>query len=56
MWPVGDFGVRNGFAKMYGLPEMPTPKALAAEGERFEPYRSIVAVWCWRAVDTVIPE
>jgi len=56
VWPTGDYGVRNGFAKMYGLPEMPTPKALQAEGDRFQPYRSLVAWWCWRAVDTVIPE
>ena len=55
VWPTGDFGVRNGYSKMYGLPEMPTPKVLDADGERFRPYRSIVAWWCWRAVDTVTP-
>jgi DNA-3-methyladenine glycosylase II len=55
VWPTGDYGVRNGYAKMYGLAEMLTPKVLEAEGERFLPYRSIVACWCWRAVDTVIP-
>jgi 3-methyladenine DNA glycosylase/8-oxoguanine DNA glycosylase len=55
VWPTGDYGVRNGYAKMYDLAEMLTPKVLEAEGERFRPYRSIVAWWCWRAVDTVIP-
>jgi DNA-3-methyladenine glycosylase II len=56
VWPTGDYGVRNGYSKMYGLPEMLTPKALQAEGDRFQPYRSLVAWWCWRAVDTVIPD
>ena len=53
VWPTGDYGVRNGFSKMYDLPEMLTPKVLEAAGEPFHPYRSIVACWCWRAVDTV---
>jgi 3-methyladenine DNA glycosylase/8-oxoguanine DNA glycosylase len=55
VWPTGDYGVRNGYAKMYGLAEMLAPKLLEVEGDRFRPYRSIVACWCWRAVDTVIP-
>jgi DNA-3-methyladenine glycosylase II len=55
VWPTGDYGVRNGYSKMYDLPEMLTPKVLEAEGERFHPYRSLVAWWCWRAVDTVTP-
>ena len=35
---------------------MPTPKQLAAEGDRFVPYRSLVAWYCWRAADTVTPD
>jgi len=56
VWPVLDFGVRSGFARMYRLDEMPTPKQLAAEGDRFVPYRSLVAWYCWRAADTVTPD
>jgi 3-methyladenine DNA glycosylase/8-oxoguanine DNA glycosylase len=56
VWPVLDFGVRSGFARMYRLDEMPTPKQLAAEGDRFTPYRSLVAWYCWRAADTVTPD
>jgi DNA-3-methyladenine glycosylase II len=56
VWPVLDFGVRSGFARMYRLDTMPTPKQLAAEGERFAPYRSLVAWYCWRAADTVTPD
>jgi DNA-3-methyladenine glycosylase II len=53
VWPTGDYGVRNGYSRMYDLPEMLTPKVLEAAGEPFRPYRSLVAWWCWRAVDTV---
>jgi DNA-3-methyladenine glycosylase II len=56
VWPVLDFGVRSGFARMYQLDTMPTPKQLAAEGDRFEPYRSLVAWYCWRAADTATPD
>ena len=53
VWPTGDFGVRNGYSKMYDLPEMLTPKGSKPRASRFQPYRSLVAWWCWRAVDTV---
>lgn len=50
VWPVDDFGVRNGWSIIYGLPEMIKPRDLAAEGERFRPHRSLVALYCWHAV------
>ena len=56
MWPVGDFGVRSGYARLYGLDAMPTAKQLEPLGEPFRPYRSLVAWWCWRTADTVTPE
>lgn len=49
--PVGDYGVRCGFAKAYGWKELPTPKELLAEGERWRPYRSIAAWYMWRVLD-----
>jgi 3-methyladenine DNA glycosylase/8-oxoguanine DNA glycosylase len=52
VWPVGDYGVRAGWARAYGLPELPSPKALLAEGERFRPYRTYAAWCCWRALET----
>jgi DNA-3-methyladenine glycosylase II len=55
VWPTLDYGVRAGYAAMYELPALPTPKQLAPEGDRFRPYRSLVAWYCWRAVDTVTP-
>lgn len=55
VWPVGDYGVRVGFAKAFGLAEVPAPTSLAPLGDRYRPYRSIVAWYCWRAVDQVQP-
>jgi 3-methyladenine DNA glycosylase/8-oxoguanine DNA glycosylase len=56
VWPVGDFGVRSGYARLYGIDPMPTAKQLEPLGDPSRPYRSLVAWWCWRAVDTVTPE
>jgi DNA-3-methyladenine glycosylase II len=55
VWPVLDFGVRAGYARLYDWPAAPTPKQLEPEGDRFRPYRSLVAWYCWRAADTVTP-
>lgn len=55
VWPVLDYGVRKGWALAYGLPELPTPKQLHPEGDRFRPYRTVVAWYCWRAVDLKLP-
>ncbi len=49
VWPVDDFGVREGYRAAYGLAERPTPRALRELGERFRPYRSVAAWYCWRA-------
>ncbi len=49
VWPTGDLGVRVGYGRAWGLTDAPTPKDLAEMGERFRPYRSVVAWYCWRA-------
>ena len=49
VWPVDDLGVRQGFAHIWSRPEIPTAKQLAPEGERFRPYRTVVARYCWTA-------
>jgi 3-methyladenine DNA glycosylase/8-oxoguanine DNA glycosylase len=51
IWPTGDLGVRTGFARAYGLDVTPTPKELAAAGERLSPYRTVAAWYCWRCAD-----
>jgi DNA-3-methyladenine glycosylase II len=49
IWPTGDLGVRRGWETIYRLPEEISPKALELKGEKFRPYRSVVAWYCWRA-------
>ena len=49
--PVGDYGVRKGFAKMRKLAELPKPKELMAYGERWRPYRSVASWYMWRAAE-----
>lgn len=51
VWPTGDLGVRRGWERMFGLIERIEPKALELEGEKFRPYRSVVAWYCWKAAD-----
>lgn len=49
IWPVTDLGVRHGYAVAHGLPTLPSPAELQVMGERFAPYRSVAAWYCWRA-------
>lgn len=50
VWPVLDLGVRNGWAKFQGGAP-PTVKGLIPLGERYRPYRSVVAWYMWRVHD-----
>lgn len=50
VWPVGDLGVRSGYALAYALAAAPTPKELEPLGDRFRPWRSVAAWYCWQAV------
>lgn len=49
--PATDYGVRSGFAVVYGLKDLPAPKDLLAHGECWRPYRSVAAWYMWRAAD-----
>ena len=49
--PVTDLGIRRGFMIASGDAEMPSPKQLAAHGEKWRPYRSIASWYLWRAAD-----
>jgi DNA-3-methyladenine glycosylase II len=50
VWPVDDLGVRQGYGLAWSLERAPTAKELQPLGDRFQPYRSIVARYCWEAV------
>ncbi len=56
VWPVDDFAVRGGWARIHRLETPPKPKELATLGEIFRPHRSAAAWYCWRATDTVLPD
>ena len=50
VWPTGDLGVRRGYGLAWNVP-IPTQKELLSLGEPFRPFRSVVAWYCWRAVE-----
>src|SRR5436305_8391914 len=51
VWPVHDYGVQKGFAKVFGKRKLPTPKQLLKHGKKFAPHRSVAAWYFWRALD-----
>lgn len=55
IWPVGDYGVRKGYGLAWGLEEIPTARALVPLGDPYRPWRSVVAWYCWRAVEGPLP-
>jgi 3-methyladenine DNA glycosylase/8-oxoguanine DNA glycosylase len=48
--PIHDYGVQKGFAITYRKKYIPTPRELAAFGERWRPYRTVASWYMWRAV------
>ena len=48
IWPVGDLAVREGFKRIQGLEGRPTAAQLKPLGEPYRPYRSALAMLCWR--------
>jgi 3-methyladenine DNA glycosylase/8-oxoguanine DNA glycosylase len=55
VWPVDDLGVRQGYGLAWRIDPPPTSKQLEPLGDRFRPYRSIVARYCWAAVPLLRP-
>jgi DNA-3-methyladenine glycosylase II len=55
VWPVDDLGIRKGYGRIHGLDPAPTARALEPLGDRYRPYRSVAAWYCWRAADTTLP-
>lgn len=52
VWPVGDLGVRSGYAKANAMDPPPPATALDPLGEPYRPWRSAVAFYCWRILET----
>lgn len=49
--PSTDYGVRKGFALVFGWKDLPTPKELLEYGERWKPHRTTAAWYLWRALE-----
>lgn len=49
--PVDDLGVRKGAQRLDKMEVMPTPKELILRGEKWGPYRTLAAMYCWRIAD-----
>jgi 3-methyladenine DNA glycosylase/8-oxoguanine DNA glycosylase len=55
VWPVGDLGVRNGWARVHRQAALPSPDDLSVRGEPYRPWRSVLAWYCYRAVELLPP-
>jgi DNA-3-methyladenine glycosylase II len=49
--PLGDLGVRKGFAKTFDRRVLKDPLVLSRRAERWRPYRSVASWYLWRALD-----
>ncbi len=50
IWPTGDLAVRRGWDMVYKNKEESSTKVLELKGEKFRPYRSVVAWYCYQVV------
>jgi 3-methyladenine DNA glycosylase/8-oxoguanine DNA glycosylase len=49
--PVGDLGVRKGFARAFDRRALKDPAVLVRRAERWRPYRSVASWYMWRVLD-----
>ncbi len=49
--PVGDYGVRKGFAVVFNKGALPTREQLERRGRRWKPYRTVASWYLWRAAE-----
>lgn len=49
--PTGDYGVRKGAMRHFGLSTMPTPAKLEALAAAWAPYRSVASHYMWRKAE-----
>ncbi|MGH7497874.1 MAG: DNA-3-methyladenine glycosylase family protein [Gemmatimonadales bacterium] len=51
VFPMGDLGVRKGFARTFKSRGLPAPEAMRRRAERWRPYRSVASWYLWRALE-----
>lgn len=51
--PVGDLGIRNGVAKLYGFNHVPVASEVAAIAEQnnWQPYQSVASWYIWQSLE-----
>jgi 3-methyladenine DNA glycosylase/8-oxoguanine DNA glycosylase len=49
--PVGDYGVRKGMQRLYGLRSLPKPQTMERIANPWRPYRTIGSWYLWRSID-----
>ena len=50
--PVTEYGVRKGFQVLYRKRALPSPKQLLKYSEKWQPHRSVAALYLWRIAET----
>jgi DNA-3-methyladenine glycosylase II len=50
--PVTDYGVRKGFQVLYRKRALPSPKQLLKHSQRWQPHRSVAALYLWRIAES----
>ncbi|MCG7374133.1 DNA-3-methyladenine glycosylase 2 family protein [Pseudomonas luteola] len=46
--PSSDFGIREGYRRLYDLPEQPKPNDISLRTKELTPYRTLAAWYLWR--------
>jgi len=49
--PADDYGIRKGFAAVFGTGELPARPAIEHRGLRWAPYRTVASWYLWRAAE-----
>jgi len=49
--PVGDYGIRKGFAIAFRKRELPLPAVVESRAERWRPFRTVASWYLWRAAE-----
>jgi DNA-3-methyladenine glycosylase II len=50
--PITDYGVRKGVQVLYRKRALPTPKQVLKLSEKWQPHRTMAALYLWRIADT----
>lgn len=55
VFPHDDLGVRTAIRRLHGFEQLPTKEQAVQIGQRWQPYASVGAWYCWRYLDLPAP-